>query len=63
MGKRSSNNQHKMAKPIKSTPQLTGQEADNFLRKMIIVEESRITPKQKAFAEEIERNMKVLLVC
>lgn len=52
-----------MAKPIKATPQLTGQEADVFLRRMIKVETSRVTSKQKAFAEEIEKNMKLLLVC
>lgn len=52
-----------MAKPIKSTPELTGEEADEFLRKMIKVEESRITEIQKNFAQEIERNMAALLVC
>jgi hypothetical protein len=52
-----------MAKPIKSTPELTGEEADKFLKKMIKVEESRITQSQKDFAQEIERNMSALLIC
>jgi len=52
-----------MAKPIKSTPELVGEEADNFLRKMIQVEESRITEKQKLLAKEIKRNMTNLLIC
>ena len=52
-----------MAKPIKSTPELSGEEADNFLRKMIYVEESRVTQKQRDFAKEIKKNMSALLVC
>lgn len=52
-----------MAKPIRSTPELTGEEADKFLEKMIKVEESRITENQKIFAKEIEKNMSALLVC
>lgn len=52
-----------MAKPIKSTPELNGEEADKFLRKMMKVEESRITQKQKDFARDIQKNMSALLVC
>jgi len=52
-----------MAKPIKSTPELVGKEADIFLEKMIKVDNSRITSKQKSFAKEIDKNMKLLIVC
>lgn len=52
-----------MAKPIKSTPELTGEEANKFLRKMLVVERSRVTSKQKQFAKEIKANMEALLVC
>jgi hypothetical protein len=52
-----------MAKPIRSTPELTGEEADKFLEKMITVEQSKITVKQRSFAKEIERNMSQLVVC
>lgn len=52
-----------MAKPIKSTPELTGEEADNFLKKMLAVERSRVTVKQKQFAKEMQENMNSLLVC
>lgn len=52
-----------MAKPIKSTPELTGEEADKFLRRMITVERTKVTPEQKRFAREMERNMSNLLVC
>lgn len=52
-----------MAKPIKSTPELTGEEANEFLKKMMRIEQSKITTKQKTFAKEIEKNMNQLLVC
>jgi hypothetical protein len=52
-----------MAKPIKSTPELSGEEANEFLSKMIKVEETRITPKQIEFSKEIEQNMKLLTIC
>lgn len=52
-----------MAKPIRSTPELRGEEANEFLKKMLIVEESRITSKQKEFAKKIKHNMEALLVC
>ena len=52
-----------MAKPIKSTPELSHEEANKFLEKMIKVEKSRITEKQKNLAKQIEKNMAQLLVC
>jgi len=52
-----------MAKPIRSTPELTGNEADKFLRKMIKVEQSKITLKQSSFAKAIKKNMSQLVVC
>jgi hypothetical protein len=52
-----------MAKPIKSTPELAGKEADKFLERMIKVEQSKITFKQSSFAKEIKKNMSQLVVC
>jgi len=52
-----------MAKPIKSTPELTGEEANKFLKKMLFVERSKVTKKQKDYAREIKANMESLLVC
>lgn len=52
-----------MAKPIKSTPELVGEEADEFLEKMLKIERSKITSKQKLLAKEIEKNMAQLIVC
>ncbi len=52
-----------MAKPIKSTPELTGEEADKFLEQMIIIEKSKVNSQQKKFAKEIKQNMKLLSVC
>ena len=52
-----------MAKPIRATPELVGEEADKFLEKMLNVEESKITVKQKSLAKEIEKNMELLVVC
>ena len=52
-----------MAKPIRATPTLSGNEANIFLEKMIKIEDSRITFKQKRVAKEIKENMELLLVC
>jgi hypothetical protein len=52
-----------MAKPIRATPELTGEEANEFLRKMIKVERAKMTQEQKRLAKEIEKNMSSLLVC
>lgn len=51
-----------MAKPIKSTPELTGDEANKFLERMIKVENSKITAKQRCLREEMEQNMKELVI-
>lgn len=51
-----------MAKQIKATPELKGEEADNFLKKMIKLESSRVNTQQKRFAKEIEQNMKLIVV-
>ncbi len=52
-----------MAKPIKSTPELSGEEANEFLKKMLKMEESKITREQIQFSKEIEQNMKLLTIC
>ena len=52
-----------MAKPIKSTPELKGEDANRFLERMISTERARITSKQKMFAKELKRDMEDLLVC
>ena len=52
-----------MAKPIRSTPELTGDEANEFLRKMIRIERAKVTPKQKMLSKEIEKNMSLLITC
>lgn len=45
-----------MAKPIRATPELKGEDADNFLRKMILVEKSPITKQDRELIKEIESN-------
>jgi len=45
-----------MAKPIRATPELKGEDADNFLRKMILVENSPITNQDKELVRQIESN-------
>ncbi|MEK6935880.1 MAG: hypothetical protein AABW67_03765 [Nanoarchaeota archaeon] len=52
-----------MAKPIRATPELKGEDANKFLRKMLEVETSKITFKQKELSKEIIQNMKALRVC
>lgn len=47
-----------MAKPIRSTPELKGEEADKFLKKMLQLENTRISIIDKEFAQEIELNSK-----
>jgi len=45
-----------MAKPIRATPELKGEDADNFLRKMILVEKSPITKQDKELVKQIALN-------
>ncbi len=52
-----------MAKPIKATPTLVGKEADMFIEKMMNVESSRLTAKQKREAIKIRENMEILTIC
>ena len=47
-----------MAKPIRSTPELKGEEADKFLKKMLQLEKTRISDVDKKLAQEIELNSK-----
>lgn len=43
-----------MAKPIRATPQLSGKEAEIFVKKMIAKENERITPRDVAKFEAIQ---------
>ena len=43
-----------MAKPIRATPELRGQEAKNFVEKMLHTEKTKITKKEIELAEAIE---------
>jgi hypothetical protein len=52
-----------MAKPIRATPTLEGKEADEFIRKMLIVEKSKITAQQKKIIQRIKQNMEELVIC
>lgn len=47
-----------MAKPIQPTPTLTGKDAERFLRLMVEKQNSKITAKEIALAEEI-RNFNI----
>ena len=52
-----------MAKPIQPTPTLTGKDAERFLRLMVEKQNSKITTKEIALAEEIRNfNIPVKLV-
>lgn len=51
-----------MAKPIKITPKLKGEDAKRFLKEMIIVESSRINLLDRRLAEEIKREKHLLKV-
>lgn len=46
-----------MAKPIRATPVLRGIEADNFVEKMIVVDESRINNVDKRIVAQLRKNI------
>lgn len=51
-----------MAKPIKATPDLVGEEANKFLKKMLAVEKSKITLKDKELVKrvvDVSRRLKI----
>jgi hypothetical protein len=52
-----------MAKPIKATPDLVGEEANRFIIKMLKIEKSKITKKEIKLAEEIQKNFQNLAIC
>jgi len=52
-----------MAKPIRATPELKGEEANEFLRKMINLERNRITDVDKQLLKDIEMNSQFFQVC
>jgi hypothetical protein len=47
-----------MAKPIRATPKLRGEDANKFVNRMIIIETSRITERDKELAKQIKSNSK-----
>jgi hypothetical protein len=51
-----------MAKPIKATPDLVGEEANRFLRKMICIENSKITKKDRELAQKVMEISKKLTI-
>ena len=52
-----------MAKPIKATPDLVGEEANRFLRKMIEIEKSKITKRDRELADNVLELSKKLTIC
>ena len=52
-----------MAKPIRATPELKGESADIFLKKMISVERTRISKKDQELSNQIKENLEFFNVC
>jgi hypothetical protein len=52
-----------MAKPIKATPDLVGEEANKFLKKMLKVENSKITEREKQIAIKVIEISKRMVIC
>jgi len=52
-----------MAKPIRATPSISGEDAEKFIRKMILVDRSQINRQDKEIAEDIEKNSKFFVTC
>ena len=51
-----------MAKPIRATPELKGQEANNFIEKMIYIENTPISKKDKSLVDDLKANVKFFKV-
>jgi len=51
-----------MAKPIRSTPELRGQEAENFIKRMVCIERASISKKDKELVEDLKVNAKFFKV-
>lgn len=47
-----------MAKPIRATPTLRGEEAERFVREMIKKENAPISPADRLLYAEVNRNRK-----
>ena len=47
-----------MAKPIRATPELRGEEANRFLRKMAEIERTGISEVDRKLAEAVKSNSK-----
>ena len=52
-----------MAKPIRATPELRGEIADAFIKRMINVENSKISKADKILSKEIKENSKYFFIC
>ena len=52
-----------MAKPIRATPELRGEIADKFIRKMISIENSKMTKEDKKLLREIKENSAYFVIC
>ena len=52
-----------MAKPIKATPDLVGKEADKFIKKMLAIEKSRMTYRDKQIVQNVVNVSNRLLKC
>ena len=52
-----------MAKPIRATPTISGEDAEKFISKMISIDRSKITKQDRKIAEEILKNSKFFIVC
>lgn len=52
-----------MAKPIKATPTLTGEEANEFAKRMLKRQNSRVTYAEKRLALEVKELSRELMIC
>ena len=52
-----------MAKPIRATPELKGEDAKKFIKKMILLEKAKINKVDKELAKQIEVNSRLFMIC
>lgn len=52
-----------MARPIRDTPKLKGKIADEFIRKMISRETSKMTRIDKKLSRDIKKNSEYFVIC
>lgn len=52
-----------MAKPIRATPKLNKEESKEFIKNMVLIENSKINEMDKKLSQQIKLNSKFFEIC